>query len=215
MTCAYSELYIENARTVLGMALHTGVNVLGFGLKEFYDLFLVSEYAKRFAGGDFRVLAGMSGTELAYRTVEECGLEVERVESKPMFERSQEYWTGWALAYYQWRTSLSFSQINSRISIDRVHRMYNPYHEMDIMHFMDKMNELYAMADSRTNLKLLREMAGKSQSQLARESGVPVRTIQQYEQRQKDINKARGEYLVKLARVLGRSPNELLELIES
>jgi hypothetical protein len=43
---------------------------------------------------------------------------------------------------------------------------------------------------------------------------VPVRTIQQYEQRQKNINKAKAEYLVMLARVLNCPAEELIEPID-
>ena len=39
----------------------------------------------------------------------------------------------------------------------------------------------------------LEKEARLSQSQLAEETGIPVKTIQQYEQRRKDINKAQAE----------------------
>ena len=52
---------------------------------------------------------------------------------------------------------------------------------------------------------------GLSQSQLAKLTGIPVRTIQQYEQGQKDINKARAEYVITLARALYCDPQQLLE----
>ena len=62
-----------------------------------------------------------------------------------------------------------------------------------------------------TPLKIMRIKNGLSQSQLAKASGVPVRTIQQYEQRQKDLNKARSEYLIMLSSALNCSPALLLE----
>ena len=49
-----------------------------------------------------------------------------------------------------------------------------------------------------------------SQSQLAKACGIPVRTIQQYEQRQKDLSKARAEYLISLARALNCDPSYLI-----
>lgn len=84
---------------------------------------------------------------------------------------------------------------------------------MDIRQFRDKMNELYRAAHPETNLKALRTLAGLSQSELAELSGVPVRTIQQYEQRQKNINKAQAETLLRLARVLCSSVEELMEKV--
>jgi DNA-binding transcriptional regulator YiaG len=62
-----------------------------------------------------------------------------------------------------------------------------------------------------TRLKALRLKNGLSQSALADASGVPVRTIQQYEQRQKDINKAHFEYIIRLAAALNCEPSELFE----
>ena len=50
-----------------------------------------------------------------------------------------------------------------------------------------------------------------SQSELAKQSGVPVRTIQQYEQGQKEIDHARGETLLRLARALACSIEDILE----
>ena len=54
----------------------------------------------------------------------------------------------------------------------------------------------------------------KAKRELADLSSVPVRTIQQYEQRQKNINKAQAEYLVALAKVLYCEVEDLMEKIE-
>ena len=97
------------------------------------------------------------------------------------------------------------------IPIKDIMALYSPYHEMDIRHFVDKMNELYKTAKPDTNLKLLRKKAGLTQQELAEQSGVPLRTLQQYEQRQKDINKAQAGYLVMLARVLCCEVEKLME----
>jgi transcriptional regulator with XRE-family HTH domain len=55
-------------------------------------------------------------------------------------------------------------------------------------------------------------MAGLTQSQLSEETGIPIKTIQQYEQGRKDINKAQAEYVIKLAQVLCCNPVDLLEI---
>ena len=85
---------------------------------------------------------------------------------------------------------------------------------MDIRQFCERMNELYREAKPETNLKLLRRQAGLSQGQLAALSGISVRTIQQYEQRQKSINKAQAEYLVRLSQSLCCNMEQLLEKVE-
>ena len=58
--------------------------------------------------------------------------------------------------------------------------MYDPYHEMDIRQFVDKLNEMYRNAKPETNLKTLRTLANLSQSELAAQTGISVRTLQQY-----------------------------------
>ena len=73
------------------------------------------------------------------------------------------------------------------------------------------MHQLYRTAKPDTNLKLLRKAAGLSQQDLVELSGVPTRTIQQYEQRQKNINKANAEHLLLLSRALNCDMAALLE----
>lgn len=62
-----------------------------------------------------------------------------------------------------------------------------------------------------TNLKMIREEKGLSQSQLARASGVNVRMIQHYEQGQKSINKAQIGTVKALADALEVRMEEILE----
>lgn len=92
--------------------------------------------------------------------------------------------------------------------------LYSPYHEMDIRQFVDRVNAMYLAAKKETNLKYYRKAAGLSQRELSDLSGIPLRTIQQYEQRQKSINKAQAAYLTTLAKVLYCSVDELMERIE-
>ena len=54
-------------------------------------------------------------------------------------------------------------------------------------------------------------VVGQILVQLAKKSGVGLRSIQLYEQRQKDINKASAESLYKISRVLGCAMEDLLE----
>ena len=211
MMHAYDKTYLDKARTALGRMLDFSVYDLYYNIEVFFDLFLTSGVAARFETGDFTVLAGMSGVELAYEVLERSGIDSPHITPNYTMNRSEEYWTGWALAYYQWDTALSFAEIVCYIPIKDIMALYSPYHEMDIRHFVDKMNELYRTAKPDTNLKLLRKKADLTQQELAEQSGVPLRTLQQYEQRQKDINKAQAEYLVMLARVLCCEPEDILE----
>ncbi len=211
MIHAYDKIYLDKARTALGRMFDFAVYDLNYDIATFFELFIKSGVSARFETGDFTLLAGMSGVELAYEVLEQSGTELPRITPNYTINRSEEYWTGWALAYYQWETSMSFAEIVHYIPIKDIIALYSPYHEMDIRQFVDKMNALYKAAKPETNLKLLRKISGLSQRELAEQSGVPLRTIQQYEQRRKDINKAQAEYLVMFAKVLCCRVEDLIE----
>lgn len=208
MMHAYDSSYLENARVALGRMLNYAVYDLGYSLAEYWSMFTSSPISKRIECGDSSVLAGKSGVELALLVTNQ-----EKDYVKPTFfeNKSDVYWLGWALAYYQWTTGFLFSQITQNISIDELRMMYSPYHEMDIRQFCDKLSELRNIRRKATNLKTRRLAVGLSQSELARMTDIPVRTIQQYEQGQKDINNARATYVIALARALYCEPSLILE----
>lgn len=212
MIHAYDRIYLSAAQKTLAGMLDYLVNVLRYSLEEAWDFFLVSPFSRRFEQGDCSVVTGMSGQELAQAVLSK-NTRNRAVESSYTEGRSREYWAGWAIAYYQWDTGLSFSEIHSMISIGKIYGMYEPYHEMDIRQFVDKMNELYQEAHPETCLKTFRMLSGLSQAELAKQADVSVRTIQQYEQRQKHINKASGETILKLARALSCTMEELMEKV--
>ena len=62
-----------------------------------------------------------------------------------------------------------------------------------------------------TYLKKLREFKGFSQSELAAMTGIPLKTLQHYEQGDKQLNKANVMYVLTLARVLDCNPEVLIE----
>lgn len=212
MIHAYDKTYLEKARANLGHMLDFAVNDLHCDIRELWELFINSEMADRFEHGESTVIAGMSGIEMAYAVL---GDDTERVEVRPKAYRTEEYWLGWALAYYQWKSDLPFRNIAGPDDILDIRSMYSPYHEMDIRHFCDAMDEICFERNRETRLKYYRKLAGLSQAQLAEQSDIPLRTIQQYEQRQKNINMARAEYVVRLARVLYCSPEDLMEKVSS
>ena len=209
---AYDETYLSGAQRRLGAMIDMGVNGCGIELARFYLLFLQDSLSVRFCAGDPAIIAGRSGEELALEVLAAHGGSMTApIDWAPRSKASAEYWTGWALAFYQWASTSTFQAIERLVSIDQVITMYRPFHEMDIRQFCDKMDELCVRARPRTNVQEARVAAGLSQSQLAAASGVPVRTLQQYEQRQKDINHARADYVEALARVLCCNASDLLE----
>ena len=221
---AYDETYLSGAQKRLGAFLDFATSGLGFDLTNAHAAFLASPLSRRFAAGDPAVVAGRSGEELALEILEssEYG-EADAIRTEkprdvpsatswvPRESASPEYWTGWALAFYQWASGYAFEAIDERVCIDDIRSLYTPYHEMDVRQFCDRLDELCSQAHPQTNLQARRLVAGLSQRQLSRASGVPVRTLQQYEQRQKNINHARADYVGALARALGCCTTDLFE----
>ena len=211
MIHAYDELYLERARSVMAHMLDYAVHGLGYELEDFFKQFLVSEICPKFERGQASIIAGKSGTELVLEIVEREPTEDDPRGEIVLLHRSPEYWLGWSLAYYQWYSNMPFSEIMASVSIKDIRNMYDKYHEMDIRHFAERMDELCHEIRGESRLKAYRNRIGLSQSELAKKTDIPVRTIQQYEQRQKNINKAQAEYLVRLSKSLYCEPEDLLE----
>lgn len=211
MTRAYQEIYLNKAQAALGDAFDYAINTCHIPGADFTKLFIASSVSKRMENGEPAILAGKSGIEIAADVVlESTG---KQIEEKPQehFSRSPEYWIGWAVCYYQWFSARSYSDIFKVLSYSDLKNMYYTLHEADITKFVDiadgKMREHF----KETNLKRFRSAYGCSQSELSRRSGVNLRSIQMYEQRNKDINKASAEALYRISRVLGCTIENLLE----
>jgi DNA-binding XRE family transcriptional regulator len=89
--------------------------------------------------------------------------------------------------------------------------MYYSLHEEDITKFYERADEIYTNTRPQTNLNQIRKACSLSLEKLAIESGVPLRTIQMYEQREKDINKAQITVAAKIARALSCSIEDMME----
>lgn len=214
MTRAYDKSYLPGAQKSLGRMLDFACQEFRFSATDFWRHFLQTGVAAAFGAGESRLLAGMSGIELAYEVMDRVGATYRRKTSVRCPDaKSPEYWSGWALAYYQWFRGLSFAEIDAAVPIDDVVGMYHPYHEMDLSHFVEEMDRLYRKVVPDGRLKTLRQMAGMSQGDLAATAGVSVRTIQEFEQGRKDINKAQVDTLLPLAKALNVRIESLVEFV--
>ena len=101
---------------------------------------IYNDYGK----GDPFVVWGKSGIEITYDILEKDKSDyLKALEEKGRNEAlSKEYWAGWALAYYQWLSGKTFQEINKKVPFTSIINMYHPYHEMDILQFCDRMEEL-------------------------------------------------------------------------
>lgn len=208
---AYDEMYLEDAMKNLGEAFDYAVNKMKLSMDEFLDMFIVSGVAENFGNGVPKYLVGLSGTELVMEVMGRVTQVTEFANAQVEYDFSQEYWCGWILAYYQWRTGKSFKRIKEYLSMREIAKLYPTLHEASEEKFVDVANAILDTKNFVTRLKTIRKLAGLSQKELAEKSGVSLRMIQQYEQRAKDINKAAAINLFALARVLGCKAEDLME----
>ncbi len=211
MIHAYNEFYLNDAKQNLAEFFDYAINACQFDVNLFSKLFVQSGYADKFERGNPAIVAGMSGIELAQKVITYAYPNWRFSKRTFAEERSNVYWAGWALAEYQWATCKRFKDIFLRISLEEIISMYSVYHEMDIGHFIEDMNKKYDAIEQETRLKTIRENRGISQAELAELSGVKLRSIQMYEQKVNDIDKAQAGTVYKLSRVLGCTIEDLLE----
>lgn len=239
MTYAYDKICLDRASDTLGRMLDYSVYSLHYEIPVMMDLFIASGTAALFERGDIKTIAGMSGIELSYAVLERSGITFERTQPRYTKGLSPEYWCGHALARIQWETCLSFAQIMKNMSPSDFISVYGRermsfleslplningaersaqlkafglrYTEEAVSRFISTyVRESGGAKAAGIRLKALRIKNGLSQNGLAEAAGIPVRTIQQYEQGQKDLGKARSEYLIALSRTLSCDPAQLL-----
>lgn len=211
MIRAYQEIYLDKARSVLGDAFDYAVNVCGIPGNDFVKLFVASSMSKRMENGEPACLLGKSGIEIVVEIILETKGQELQVEPRERFGRSAEYWIGWAVAYYQWHSGRKYGDIFKVVSFEDLQKMYHTLHEADITKFADIVDSRMKEYFFETNLKRIRMAYGVTQAELAERSGVGLRSIQMYEQRNKNINRASVETIYRLAKVLGCTMEDLIE----
>lgn len=208
---AYSERYVARAQDRLGDAFDYAINSCDIAGEDFMQMFAGSSVSRRMGKADPKYIPGKSGIEIALDVIKEATGKELHIEPKVNYGRSPEYWMGWALAYYQWCSDRQYKDIFKVVSYKDLQRMYYTLHEADVTKFADIIDKLMREHFAETNLKRFRGYTGMTQSELACRSGVSLRSIQMYEQRHKDINKASVETVYKLAKVFGCAVEDLLE----
>ena len=208
---AYQEIYLSNTQALLGDAFDYAINACGVDGDSFIKLFSVSSVSNRIENGEPSYLLGKSGIETAVDVLVETTGKAPTAKPQANFSRSREYWIGWAVSYYQWFSGRKFSDIFKVLSFEDLQQMYSPLHEADVTKFADIVDAKVREYFADTNLKRIRTLYGCTQAELAKRSNVSLRSIQMYEQRNKDINKASAETVLSLAKVLGCTMEDLLE----
>ena len=209
---AYSDLYIEDTMCNMANLVDYVVNDLHRDADAFFQLFDASGIAREFGHGNPKYVSGMSGQELVIETYFVMGLREELPEQVFRAKHTPEHWYGRILAYAQWKTAAEFRDILKYRPCANLVDYYVTYHDKKEDSFVEQLCiEMHQVDTKETNLAFYRRMRAYSQRLLSEKSGVSLRAIQQYEQRQKSINKAAAESVLALSESLGCTPEDLME----
>lgn len=204
------DTYLEDIQETLGAFFDIGVNQWGVGGEALAEAFVASGIACEFERRNPVFVAGKSALDLLrvaapYMTADAPVPDAARVSP------SEEYWLGWILGFYQVRTGRPYRQVLDVVPFDELVGMYYPLHEAPEAKFIEVLNERLRAAQLPTRLKRQRELCELTQGELAERAGVSLRSIQMYEQRQKNINHASAETIYRLACALHCSMEALLQ----
>lgn len=209
---AYYEGYLTNAQDTLGNMMDYAVNTCNIDAEDIFTMFLFSGAARQFEKGNPRYVAGMSGAELAKETVWRItGKELTEPEDF-FIDKSPEYWCGWILAYYQWRTGRSFQRIYQTLSVKEVLCMYPTHHEADVERFVDTVNHIFAKKHTKTYMQQIREKLGMSIKELAAQTEIDAAVLDEMEKDFNSINTADAARVYRLAKILGCRMEDLMEI---
>lgn len=207
----YSETQLNRLMDKMGDAFDYAINDCKIAGTEFVKIFAASAECKKIENGEASYISGKSGIEIAIECVNEITGKELNVTPRERYKRTAEYWCGRAICYYQWWSLRKYADIFRVVPFNEILSLYPALHEASEEKFAEVIDDKIRKAYPETNLKRIRTVYGCSQRELAEMSGVGLRSIQMYEQRNKDINKAQASSLYCLAKVLGCTMEDLLE----
>ncbi len=212
---AYDITYLEDVSDNLGSMLEYAIG-FGYSPTLVWEMFVSSKVATEIERGNPKYLSGYSGREYLDIMLDESPIRRKKLSNRLWtgyydIESNMYYWVGSALATFQYESGMSFYDINKYLPLEVMVELYQPLHEADIRKFIEIASQRVQAEKKDTNLKIIRRATGMTQQELSKQSQVDLRSIQMYEQRRNDINKAQAATLYKLAKTLGSTIEDLME----
>lgn len=205
---AYDEVYLDGAMIRLGDMLEYACLDCGYDPDSFWKMFIHSGVSRKFGIGDFSIVAGKSGPEIARLVLFSEDHRTTFPEPSWREDRSEFYWCGWVLAYYQWYTSQSFEKIWNDISIRTLQKCYITLHEADISKTVEIMKSLQK-STVKQPLATLRIIRGFTQKELAERANMSISQLQRLEYGDRKTENLTLKTALALANALSVSINEL------
>ncbi len=213
MMSAYTESYLDDAMQNLGDMVEYAVCDCGYDPDEFFGWFISSGIASKFEKGNPKYIVGMSGFELAEAVLKATNIKHDNVAPSHKDYKEREFWSGWIFAYYQWQSGRRFEDIVADgLTLSTVLGMYI-LHEADNSKFVESANAIIQRnkESRKSKLHTIRKARGFTQQQLSDASGVALRMVQLYEQKQNDLSKAQVNVVISLAKALGCEIEDLID----
>lgn len=208
MIHAYDESYIDGAMLRMGDMLEYACLECGYDPDSFWLMFIHCGLARRFEIGDVSVIAGKSGPELAQYVLS----KVDHRDDFPLpswrESRSDLFWCGWILAYFQWHENIPFTEIWKSISIRMLQKMYTALHEADITKAVDVMHKML-IPQKQNTIKDLRLTRNLTQRELAEQAHMTISQLQRLEYGDRKVENLSLKTALALAKALGVNVEEL------
>lgn len=207
--------HLATDASLLGRAFEFADRCLPGGLVTFYPEFCNSEIAAHYSSRSGRGFGHASGIELVLALRDDAGGNLDlMIQDTPRISKERGHFARWcgqiALRYHE-ASGDSFATLPKTLSLERLRRLHNELGDQDIERCLQEIICRTTRLHDQTQLAIRRLQKSITQTDLARLSGVSLRSIQQYEQRKKDINKGQALSILKLSRVLGCSMEDLIE----
>ncbi|MCR4789678.1 MAG: hypothetical protein K5839_01210 [Treponemataceae bacterium] len=146
MVSTYDEMYLSDVQKNLGFFFQLLLHNMELSPGESQNVFLNSIIPRQIENANPDFLCGKSGYELAMIALPQKDLSkvIEEAVKEPFYPQA-EYWTGFVLAFCQWKNNIPFAKILERYSINQILQSYSLLHEADVTKIeqiiMEKVNE--------------------------------------------------------------------------
>ena len=116
---------------------------------ELVKIFIDSDIARVYGEGNPKYVAGRTGCELLRDALWALNLPEPLEKDVIYLYKSQEFWAGWASAYYQWKRSVPYEQLFAEVPIEKIMQSFYPL-EASIERFVSIMDKWRAEPDAST-----------------------------------------------------------------
>lgn len=171
-----------------------------FHLELITDKLAKSDFVNEMELGENSIIYNMSPYEI-FRNL----FCADYVSDNSSMNYNDAYWCGYIYSNIFFECKKPFQYIALKLPLERLLNMYPVYHEMDISQVY---NDFKEAESSETIMRLLLKKHGMSAAELSRKSGVPLRTIARFKEKDEYLYKGTFNNIHSIASVL-REPGSL------